>query len=136
VETNVVRLRVPAHTRYLALVGAGVRELCQTIASLAGPEASYRIELAVGEVCTNVIAHAYQGVPEAGIDLAFTVLPDQLHVEVRDRGVPFDPTNVPLPDLDQPREHGYGLYLLRSIMDELTYTREGDENVLHLVKNL
>ena len=61
----------------------------------------------------------------------------RLCIDIVDRGVPFDPLAVPPPDLlADPEERitgGLGIFLLRSIVDELTYHRDYDRNILHLV---
>jgi anti-sigma regulatory factor (Ser/Thr protein kinase) len=61
----------------------------------------------------------------------------RLCIDIVDSGVPFDPLAVPPPDLSaDPEERttgGMGIFLLRSIVDAMTYRRDHDQNVLHLV---
>ena len=53
---------------------------------------------------------------------------------VEDDGVPFDPRDAPLPDLDASLDErqagGLGMHLVRSTMDGIDYRREGGRNVL------
>jgi len=57
---------------------------------------------------------------------------------VSDDGVPFDPLAVAPPDTSLPLEQrplgGLGIHLVRHLVDEVTYERRGDRNVLTLVK--
>jgi len=43
---------------------------------------------------------------------------------------------VPLPDLENPKEGGMGLFFIRSVMDSVTYTRNKDCNALEMIKYL
>lgn len=101
------------------------------------PDRVAEIELAVGEVLTNICTYAY---PTGGGDVEVQCTHDagpRLCIDIVDRGVPFDPLSVPPPDLlADPEERttgGLGIFLLRSIVDELTYRRDHDQNVLRLV---
>ena len=58
-------------------------------------------------------------------------------VELIDEGVPFDPLAVEDPDMragvvDRPIG-GLGIFLVRRVMDEVAYLRDGSRNVLKLV---
>ena len=41
-----------------------------------------------------------------------------------------------MPDLDTGQVHGYGLFLVRSLIDDVTYAHSGGENRWELVKRL
>jgi anti-sigma regulatory factor (Ser/Thr protein kinase) len=77
--------------------------------------------LAVGEICNNVIKHAYAGAPGQPIAIALTVLPDRLVVDVEDEGAPYDPRAYAPPDLDAVPERGMGLFLVRQSVDEVSF---------------
>jgi serine/threonine-protein kinase RsbW len=108
-------------------------------ASAAGfsPARVAEIELAVGEALTNICAYAYPG-GEGAVEVQCTHgAGPRLCIDIVDSGVPFDPLSVPPPDLrGDPVEHttgGLGVFLLRSMVDEMTYRRDQNRNVLHLV---
>jgi len=92
-----------------------------------------RICLAIDEVATNVIMYAYPG-GRGKIHLALRRDGDMLRVTITDHGVPFDPTQSAAPDLARPLEErpvgGLGIHLARSMVDEITYRRAGDANIL------
>ena len=77
--------------------------------------------VALGEICNNVIEHAYRG--EAGRPIAITLqgFPDHLVIDVEDEGAPYDPQGYTPPDLEAMPEHGMGLFLVRKTVDELTF---------------
>jgi anti-sigma regulatory factor (Ser/Thr protein kinase) len=65
---------------------------------------------------------------------------DSVAVEVEDDGRPFDPLQVPPPDLTLSLEQrpigGLGIHLIRNLMDEVSYARRDGRNVLKMAKHL
>lgn len=99
----------------------------------------YSIQLAADEACSNVIEHAYAGVDNGQIDLACFVIDRGVKIIIRDQGKSFNPSSVPEPnlgaDLTERQIGGLGMYLMRKLMDEVTYeasTQAG--NILTMVK--
>jgi len=77
--------------------------------------------VAVGEICNNVIKHAYGGQSGQPIAIALSVLPDRFIVDVEDEGAPYDPRGYTPPDLDAVPESGMGLFLVRRSVDEVAF---------------
>lgn len=101
--------------------------------------AVWEMQLATDEAATNVIQHSYaQGTGDLVVGAA--VFDDTLEITLRDRGTPFDPANVPPPDLDSPLEErrtgGLGIYLMRKLMNSVEFTVEDDDNVLRMRKRI
>lgn len=99
----------------------------------------YSIQLATDEAASNVIEHAYQGIPDGEIDISCELQGDALVIVLHDRGKSFDPGKVRQPDLkadlSKRRIGGLGLYLMRRLMDEVHFERAGGEgNFLTMVK--
>jgi serine/threonine-protein kinase RsbW len=95
------------------------------------------IELAVGEALTNICAYAYPGgAGEVELQCTSAIGP-RLYIAIIDHGVPFNPLAAPPPDLQADPDvwtaGGLGIFLLRSLVDELTYHRDHDQNILRLV---
>jgi len=78
-----------------------------------------KLLLAVGELCNNSIKHAYQGAKGQPIRISLTARSDQLVIEVEDWGTPFDASRYRQPDLEATPEKGLGLFLVRSVVDQL-----------------
>jgi anti-sigma regulatory factor (Ser/Thr protein kinase) len=95
--------------------------------------------LAVDEAVSNVMMH---GAPsgESDIEVQFTRDPAALRVSIRDDAPLYDPTKVEEPGaIDSPLERsepgGFGLVLIRRLVDELSYrVTEDGRNELVLVK--
>ena len=104
-------------------------------------DAVTKVRLAAEEVLVNIINHAYpDGAGE--IDIACAPADDgsrSLVLEIRDTGLPFNPLEREDPDISLPMEDrqigGLGIFLVKKVMDDIQYTREGDMNILKLVKH-
>ncbi len=96
------------------------------------------LRLVAEEILTNIAKYAFapDATPAAEVRLALTEA--AVVLEFRDEGRAFDPLAQPPPDLDLPLEErslgGLGLPLVRALVDEARYAREGPANVLRLVK--
>ena len=83
--------------------------------------------VAVGEICNNVIKHAYRNQPDYPIVIELSVFDDRFVVTTDDRGVPYNPAGYRPPDLDSVPEGGMGLFLVRQTVDELTFDTDRPE---------
>ncbi|MGH7680351.1 MAG: ATP-binding protein [Candidatus Eiseniibacteriota bacterium] len=95
------------------------------------------LQIAVIEAGTNAIQHGNAFAEDKAVTFDFTVDPKNIHVRVDDFGEGFDPSKVANPT-DESRllsPHGRGLYLMRSLMDEVTFrTRDDHGTTVVLVK--
>ena len=101
----------------------------------------YSIQLAADEASTNIIEYAYAGVENGEIEIDCNTSDGGLEIVLRDKGKPFDPSNVPEPnvkgDLSERKIGGLGIYLMRKLMDEVSYeTLAEGGNVLTMVKRV
>ena len=88
-------------------------------------KACYAVQMAVDEACTNIIEHAYGGESEGKIQLNCQVQTEGLQVTIFDRGIPFEPEQIPELDtnapLDERRRRGMGLFFMHKLMDRVEY---------------
>ena len=127
-----IELTINSHPRWMRLV----RQIVQQFAHESGfdDKDSHAITLAVGEAVGNVIKHAYNGRSDRTFSLACNSNGVGVEVRIEDRGEPFDPLSAaPLPP-DEIRPGGRGIYLMRTLVDELEYERQGDTNVVRMRK--
>lgn len=93
--------------------------------------------LAIEEVCTNVIRHAYLYAPGT-IRIKIAIHPGKVIFSVFDRGRRFDYDHSDSPDLGRyvktGRKGGLGLYLIRKMMDSVSYYSRDGENELRMEK--
>jgi serine/threonine-protein kinase RsbW len=92
------------------------------------------LAVAFSEACANVHRHAYHGRCDGRVDLDVTIEDDRVVVVLDHDGEPFDPARYARPDLRRPSESGYGLFLISSLVDEVSFGRVGSGRRLVLVK--
>lgn len=97
------------------------------------------INLALEEAVSNIIFYAYPGgETEHTITVRYSMKDNELHFDIYDRGIPFDPTAKADADVSLNAEErkigGLGIFLVKQIMDRVEYQRKGDENILKLTK--
>jgi len=100
-------------------------------------EDTYKVELSLVEMCSNIMRYAYPG-DRGEIVVSAWHEGGKFYLEVRDWGVPFDPRQVKRPALEEMinREQmgGLGIFLARKLMDGFLYRREDDQNILLMYK--
>ena len=99
----------------------------------------FKIGLSVEEAVVNVVRYAYDGGIgwlEAGTDLDHDTL--VLTIELRDAGMPFNPLEIPDPDVtlsvNEREVGGLGIFLCKKMMDSISYRYEDGNNVLTMKK--
>jgi len=124
-----------------------VRDFAGRAAQVCGliPSDIYSVQLAVDEAFSNIIEHAYGGECEKTILCTCKIDADGLTTILRDCGQPFDPAQIPDPNIKaelQDRElGGLGLYFIHQLMDEVDFQflpPEGSDpgcNILKMVKH-
>jgi len=90
------------------------------------------VTLALEEVVSNVIRHGCTPGREYDIQVHFQAADGAVEVEVTDDAMAFDPLSLPPPNLDVPIEQrkagGLGVFLVRELMDEVSYQRVDGRN--------
>ena len=138
-QQTVVKLELPATYKYLNVLSGCIAEMMTHVEGIDDRDAVvYNLQLAAHEICTNIVGHAYLNVGNGRIEVALmlTDQPRQLIIELEDHGQSFDPAMVTAPTLDQPQVHGYGLFIVQSLMDEVDYRPLVEGNFWRLVKYL
>lgn len=126
-------LTIPSDLRLLSLARSFIEAVCQ-VAGL-DDHATHSIVLACDEATNNVMRHAHQNNPDALVQIQCYVRPDSIEILLLDEGEPFDLDSVPHLDPSELRIGGRGVFLMRTIMDELTCQPRGEKgNALRMVK--
>ena len=126
-------LTIASDLRLLALVRAFIDGICQ----VAGCDDSttHAVVMATDEAVNNIMRHAHQGRPDATLQIQCFLHDDCIEVRLLDEGAPFDLASVPHLDPAELRVGGRGVFLMRSLMDELSCQPRGEcGNTLRMVK--
>lgn len=102
-------------------------------------ESFYLIELALLEMCINIVRYAYPK-EKGDIFLRIWNQDEKIFFEIRDWGIPFDPRETKEPDIQkmvsQGQIGGLGIFLSRQLMNGFEYKREDNQNVLIMYKKI
>jgi len=133
---DVKELRVAADLKEIDHVRAF---LLDAIAGLPlDEEARLKIELALHEICVNIVRYAYPRGRKGDMIVRIWRDDGSLMIEVRDRGIPFNPVRKKNPDLMVKLRRGVpgglGVYFFKTLMDGLTYRRAAGQNILTVRK--
>ena len=135
-----VALTLSGPMDHLRIVWQTGETLLQAVQFDDDPEAArYNVLIALQEMVTNVLRHGYQLDETQPVEVRFALADDSFHVTLRDRGPAFDPSAyaTPLAELDaaMPTETGgYGIHIVRQVMDKVEYERTDGWNTLRLTK--
>ena len=102
-------------------------------------EVIYAIQLSVDELFTNIVSYGYNDSETHIVKFVIDVTQEEVRIEIIDDAKPFNPLDdAPDVNLDLSIEErkigGVGIHLVKSLMSEVTYVRDGDYNRLRLVK--
>ncbi len=130
-EIVALDLRIPAKGEYLASVRS---DLSITARELGfNKEKEKDLVMAVCEACLNVIGHAYNGkhLNSKMMDIQYWMYPNKLVIMIKDHGKGFDAhfvqRYVKAADCAVPEKIGLGIFLIKTLMDEVEYESSIDK---------
>lgn len=96
--------------------------------------------LVFDELLTNIISYGYDDDEDHEIRVGIGLEDETLTVSISDDARAFDPEEQGIPDTTLSVEErpvgGLGIYLVRNLMDEFSYRRDGGRNVVVLRKKM
>jgi serine/threonine-protein kinase RsbW len=134
-EKLVLKLKVTlaADRNAIDPVVQGIMDVVRNTQCAPGKEDA--IELALSEALANAVVHGAKGDPKKIVecDVACDETRGMLIV-VRDPGPGFDPCNIPSPLVGENiySNHGRGIFLINTLMDEVQFKNNGKE--IHMLK--
>ena len=135
--TNAFRLTIGAETGEIARVSAAFAVFADAQALPSPIRRS--VNVALDELLNNTIAYGFAG-RGGEVTVEVELGTDRLTVTLTDDGRPFDPFGTAAPDTRRSVEErqigGLGIHLVRRMMDEVSYQRRADRNVVVLAKLL
>jgi len=81
------------------------------------------LAIAITEVTANAIYHGNGSDPKKKVYVCFTTFDDSLTITIRDEGKGFDPQQIadPLHPENLLKDSGRGIYIIRALMDEVSF---------------
>lgn len=129
---DTVNLSLPSKPEYVSVA----RLTASFVANKMGfdIEAVEDIKLAVGEACNNAVIHSGS---HDTYNLEFIQNQETLIIEIKDFGSGFDFAEYHEPKLDDLQENGLGLFIIKSLMDDVEIDSEkGSGTKIKMCKTL
>ncbi|GFO54620.1 serine-protein kinase RsbW [Geomonas sp. Red276] len=131
--SKTLHLSIESKLSDVALIGHAVRGVCAC--SPLAEETYGEMEVCVVEAVNNAISHAYKNQSGNLVETAVTLHHDRISFEISDSGraiedfaprtLEFDPEVIgSIP------ENGMGLFIIETLMDEVSYRSENGRNTL------
>ncbi len=132
------RTSVPAEAAQLPALTRFLRDFWA--ATALPPTAAHPFEVALEEIFMNVATHGSSAGRIACVEVSLALEHGEFTLAIDDDGPAFDPLTLPAPNvharLEDRRVGGLGVYLVRQMMDAVSYVREGSHNRLRMSKRL
>lgn len=130
-----VELRQTLPSR-IAIISPFADQLMHFVARFRNRDGSERdVEMALREALANAIVHGNRKDPRKSVYVACRCTTDgEISITVQDEGQGFDADSVPDPTAPENRllTQGRGIYLMKTLMDEVRFERRGA--VVHMRK--
>ncbi|MES0490158.1 MAG: ATP-binding protein [Leptospirales bacterium] len=102
----------------------------------------YDILLSIDEAITNIVQHGYEKIESVNNAIEFELKKEAgiIKIKLVDFGKSFNFNGIGRPNvaenMKQGKYGGFGVYLMKSLMDSVKYTRENECNVTEMEKRL
>ena len=104
-------------------------------------KAETQIDIAIDEIFSNIVYYAYNSeIGQVTVRFEVSGEPPTVTITFIDSGVPYDPLQKADPDttisIEDRRNGGFGIYMVKKFMNDVTYAYRDGQNVLTIKKNL
>jgi serine/threonine-protein kinase RsbW len=130
-----IRLSIPNKPEYVGVV----RLTVAAIASRIGfdIEKIEDMKIAVSEACNNAITHGCRCCKEGEYNINFVLTEEKITISVCDEGEGCLLENIKEPNFSKPKEGGLGLFIIKSLMDDVEIKSEkGKGMMIRMIKYL
>lgn len=123
-----LQLKVDGRIKAIPQVVDQIMEVVKQMGCVEGGE--FEVEVALYEALANAVEHGCEHDPDKHVEVCVACDESRgMLVIVRDPGAGFDPESVPSPVVGENifSDHGRGIFLINSLMDEVRFERGGTE---------
>ncbi|MCL5103260.1 MAG: ATP-binding protein [Armatimonadetes bacterium] len=130
-QGEVVFLEIPSSPEYVAIARHAIEGIARRMKFT--PSQVEDLKIAFGEACTNAVKYGCPCEDASNVEIKCSVLKDGLSVEIRNSISECEHPQVPAqPDVT--REGGFGLYMMRQLVDEVDLTWSSETAIVRMFK--
>jgi serine/threonine-protein kinase RsbW len=128
---QITQISTPSHADYICEVIYQIA-LSAVAVGFAEHDLDNNLKLALVEAVTNAMEHGNHWDVNKRVEVEAVATPELLEVRVRDQGEGFDFSHLPDPTQEENLlcERGRGIFLMRSIMDQVVFVPPGNQVIL------
>lgn len=132
--TDILKFSVPGKPEYVGTIRLAVSSLANCVGF--DIEAVEDIKVAVSEACTNVVCHGKFNRDEC-YEVACEIGEERIIISIIDRAGGYDMSQYQRPVMDDLKEGGLGIFIIKALMDEVDIFSElGMGTSIKMVKYL
>ena|SRR3989338_5146742 len=124
-------------TKWLSKIADFIEETAKAM-GCQDPNVIYDLKLAVDEASTNIMTHGKKSQKKDHFIIEINRQGRKIEIEITDFGnaFPFHQITLPLKDLsiEEKLKNGFGIGLIKSVMEKTEYKSFPDKNILRLYK--
>lgn len=118
---DTLKIMVPGKAEYVGTIRLAVSSIANRIGF--DIEAIEDIKVAVSEACSNIVCHS--NIRDEYLYQVICVVDEgKLEISVEDEGAGFNLEEYQEPALEDPKESGLGVFIMRALMDEVSVHSE------------
>ena len=134
-QDTTVELKLPI-LQHMELVATQTAEVVAKHMQL-GDEKSGEISMALIEACINAFEHSQTN---SEVFIHFLIIENKLTIKVTDKGTGFDTGSVDIPNIESKlntgeRKRGWGVMLIKELMDSVSFESDHTGTTVTMVKN-
>lgn len=129
---DLLKFSIPGKPEYLKIAKLAIGSAAGT--ANFDIEAIEDIEIAVGEACKNISCHGFDGFA-AFYEVECQIEAEKITITVTDSSCEHEIEKYKKPCLDCPNEGNLGIYIIKSLMNEVEIIRKDSGNSIRMVKN-
>ena len=126
-EPTAFALELPSDVRLIDTAVSYLVSRCREY-GFSGSRLTLNFRVGIAEALANAMIYGNGRDPSKPVRMEVELGPDHISIRVEDQGTGFDPAHVPDPTLPEHLEAtgGRGLFLIRSLMDEVDFNECGN----------
>lgn len=134
VPGRILELNIPAERRIVQTVRDRFEEFIRPL-RLTADEVD-ALKVALSEACTNAVCHGSPEGHQCQVHVRFEIQEDRLIIEIVDEGQGFQPAQIALPEYEEWKPSGRGLFLMQALMDDVQFEPTACGTCVRLTKLL
>lgn len=130
-----ITLGISSNKKYIRLVRTTLKTFLN-LNNYDNSEEIFMIELAINEAIANIIEHTYNSDENKNINLEIILEKNKLVISIKDEGPKINVDNIKHRDLDDYKDSGLGVYIIKNVFDSVEWVNINKGNMQVLSKTL